>query len=79
MASIGNIRDNHILDKGQGIFSEAKTAAPQKKGAWTENKQSLVLIEEADVIFDDDIGFWAAVKTLSQQARRPILLTCNGR
>lgn len=52
---------------------------PQKKGAWTENKQSLVLIEEADVIFDDDIGFWAAVKTLSQQARRPILLTCNGR
>lgn len=39
--------------------------------------QSLILLDEVDVLFDDDAGFWPAVVELIAESRRPVVLTCN--
>ncbi|XP_008275780.1 ATPase family AAA domain-containing protein 5b [Stegastes partitus] len=38
---------------------------------------SLILFEEVDVIFDDDVGFLAAIKTFMTTTKRPVILTTN--
>ncbi|WFD03209.1 hypothetical protein MOBT1_001898 [Malassezia obtusa] len=40
-------------------------------------RQSLILLDEVDVLFDDDAGFWAAVVELVRDSRRPVILTCS--
>uniref|UniRef100_A0A3Q1F5P5 ATPase family AAA domain containing 5b n=1 Tax=Acanthochromis polyacanthus TaxID=80966 RepID=A0A3Q1F5P5_9TELE len=47
--------------------------APQNKKTAT----SLILFEEVDVIFDDDVGFLAAIKAFMTTTKRPVILTTN--
>ncbi|XP_067237942.1 ATPase family AAA domain-containing protein 5-like isoform X1 [Chanodichthys erythropterus] len=38
---------------------------------------SLILFEEVDIIFDDDTGFLAAIKTFMTTTKRPVILTTS--
>lgn len=44
------------------------------------NKEmTILLFEDVDLIFEDDRGFMAAVAQLATSAKRPIILTSNGK
>ncbi|XP_070964742.1 ATPase family AAA domain-containing protein 5-like [Oncorhynchus clarkii lewisi] len=38
---------------------------------------SLILFEEVDVVFDDDVGFLTAIKTFMTTTKRPVILTTS--
>ncbi|XP_054859934.1 ATPase family AAA domain-containing protein 5 [Eublepharis macularius] len=53
-----------------------------KRGAGEEESSkkcatSLILFEEVDIIFDEDVGFLNAIKTFMTTTKRPVVLTTN--
>ena len=41
-------------------------------------KQSLILLEEVDILYGDDVNFWPTVINIIRDCRRPVVMTCNG-
>jgi len=41
-------------------------------------RQSLIFLDEVDLLFDEENTFWVTVRALIAESRRPVILTCNG-
>ena len=41
------------------------------------HKESLILFDEIDVVFKEDVGFWSAINHFIKKSKKPIVLTTN--
>ncbi|XP_069005351.1 ATPase family AAA domain-containing protein 5 [Embiotoca jacksoni] len=67
-------------NEGGSKIKDAAAATPKEKSSEDHSKKtatSLILFEEVDVIFDEDTGFLAAVKTFMTTTKRPVILTTS--
>ncbi|KAK1751279.1 ATPase family AAA domain-containing protein 5 [Echria macrotheca] len=58
-----------------GTAKAKQQKAPKKESP--NQRQSLILVEEADILYADDKQFWPTIISLIAQSRRPFVITCN--
>ncbi|KAI0373400.1 hypothetical protein BV20DRAFT_962536 [Pilatotrama ljubarskyi] len=74
-------------DEGESVRSLSASQEPQKEEPGDVKhetsalapvvSQSIVLIEEADVLYKEDANFWPTLLKIIRDCRRPVVLTCN--
>src|SRR3984957_606387 len=78
---IGEVGKNHLVRQtghGTEIFgfvttADVKTCSESSRGV----RQSMVLLEEVDILYKEDTHFWPTVIKIIKDCKRPVIMTCT--
>ena len=59
------------------LMSQASSKREEAPMRSKSQKQSLILLEEVDVIFEEDKMFWNTTLSLILKSKRPVIMTCT--
>ncbi|XP_029015494.1 ATPase family AAA domain-containing protein 5 [Betta splendens] len=76
-ASKKTVKENESINKSKDLKVKSPAASTPNEEQSKKVATSLILFEEVDVIFDDDSGFLAAIKTFMATTKRPVILTTS--
>jgi len=62
------------LEQVHGEINVGSTSTALK----SEGLKALICLEEVDVLYEEDKGFWPCVTSFVEKSRRPVVMTCNG-
>ncbi|RNA02469.1 ATPase family AAA domain-containing 5 [Brachionus plicatilis] len=61
----------------EAVLTNASGLIEHEQSSVNIHKESLILFDEIDVVFREDVGFWSAVNHFIKKSKKPIVLTTS--